>query len=519
MSINKVIYGNDTLVDLTEDTVAPETLLSGATAHSAAGNQITGTAIPGHTIISSSMLPIGGSALPMAGRGNLQFGSQYDPIFTEDDPTNNKTIVHGQLFICDSESDWNTLSDADFKAKYGADREQVGVYWYLPWANSIAYQTDLTPIGTVLSLAVDTTNTTIFPADLIEFPNKDYVICRGATVKITDYPALYQYFEDEYGDGNYFGTAQTAEGYFVLPNWSADFPTNGVLVIKARVTSDVITFAEVDDEAVTAENVWSAEKVHEYLYIITSRERRNITSEIQADNGAKLIAAIAEQDLAKYGYKIGDYFESPTARTLKQQTNNASTETNVSIKLRYHLADLDTYYGGYINQATIDTHHIAIVVDTGVSRQWHTGDASATGYNGSTLQAFLQGTGSGQAMAAINADIIALFGSNRLLSHNKVFTTALADWAWQNTKYISALTESEISGHTEWSVNGYQEGEAIKPLALFQKFTWTQIFGNNWLWLRNMQAAAAACDASHGGNLYSYSVTRTGRAAGLILLH
>ena len=63
----------------------------------------------GHTIISSSMLPIGGSTLPMAGRDNLQFGSEYDPIFTEDDPVNNKTIVHGQVFICDSESDWNTL--------------------------------------------------------------------------------------------------------------------------------------------------------------------------------------------------------------------------------------------------------------------------------------------------------------------------------------------------------------------------------------------------------------------------
>ena len=163
----------------------------------------------GHTIVNSS-------TLPMAGRLNLQFGSEYDPVYIEDDEVNDKTLVHGQIFICDSESDWNTLSDADFKAKYGADRNQAGVYWYRPWANTIAYQTDLTPVGTVLSLAVDTTNTTIFPADLIEFPNKDYLICRGATVKITDYPALYQYFEDEYGDGNYFGIAQTIEGYFVF---------------------------------------------------------------------------------------------------------------------------------------------------------------------------------------------------------------------------------------------------------------------------------------------------------------
>lgn len=44
MAINKVIYGNDTLVDLTGDTVDSGTLLQGVIAHNAAGVQITGTA-------------------------------------------------------------------------------------------------------------------------------------------------------------------------------------------------------------------------------------------------------------------------------------------------------------------------------------------------------------------------------------------------------------------------------------------------------------------------------------------
>ena len=43
MAINKIIYGGETLLDLTADTVAESTLLSGATAHDKAGNVITGT--------------------------------------------------------------------------------------------------------------------------------------------------------------------------------------------------------------------------------------------------------------------------------------------------------------------------------------------------------------------------------------------------------------------------------------------------------------------------------------------
>ena len=44
MANNKVVYDGATLIDLTSDTVTPETLLTGATAHDASGVQITGTA-------------------------------------------------------------------------------------------------------------------------------------------------------------------------------------------------------------------------------------------------------------------------------------------------------------------------------------------------------------------------------------------------------------------------------------------------------------------------------------------
>ena len=42
MSVNQVIYGGNTLIDLTADTVTPETLADGVTAHDASGALITG---------------------------------------------------------------------------------------------------------------------------------------------------------------------------------------------------------------------------------------------------------------------------------------------------------------------------------------------------------------------------------------------------------------------------------------------------------------------------------------------
>jgi hypothetical protein len=43
MAINKVVYGNNTLIDLTGDTVTADKILKGYKAHAASGEQITGT--------------------------------------------------------------------------------------------------------------------------------------------------------------------------------------------------------------------------------------------------------------------------------------------------------------------------------------------------------------------------------------------------------------------------------------------------------------------------------------------
>lgn len=50
MGKSKVIYKNETLMDLSEDTVTPESLAKGVTAHNANGDPIVGTGINADTV-------------------------------------------------------------------------------------------------------------------------------------------------------------------------------------------------------------------------------------------------------------------------------------------------------------------------------------------------------------------------------------------------------------------------------------------------------------------------------------
>lgn len=48
MAVSKVVYNQKTLIDLTSDTVVPEALLKGFTAHKADGTIVTGTMFNGY---------------------------------------------------------------------------------------------------------------------------------------------------------------------------------------------------------------------------------------------------------------------------------------------------------------------------------------------------------------------------------------------------------------------------------------------------------------------------------------
>lgn len=226
----------------------------------------------------------------------------------------------------------------------------------------------------------------------------------------------------------------------------------------------------------------------------SKRTRRNITNDL-----ANLSAAVAEQNLEKYGYAIGDYFNGPSGYT-------------------YTLADRDPFYGGYSEYSVVNVHHIGIVVDCNQSVQWNKSDSTTTGYVGSNLHSYLTGT----ALPNVRSDFTSLFGSyaNHLLSHRKIYTTNTDAWSWSEDQFISALTSVQLHGSPICDMNWHQTGEGNKPLEVFQKFFYPEILGNQNNWLRSVASASAPCysdgSAAAGGNR---GASESRGAVGLILFY
>lgn len=232
------------------------------------------------------------------------------------------------------------------------------------------------------------------------------------------------------------------------------------------------------------------------------RSRRDISSDL-----TNLATAISEQDLEKYGYSIGDYF--------------VSTGFTGATGYTYVLADMDTFYGGHNNNAVVSTHHISLVVKTGANSKWAETNDTSGGYKNSTLHTYLSTT----VLDNIKADMIHFFGGStgleHLVSHNLLWTTATSGaWAWSdNAEYISALSEPQVYGTNVWAVDGYQTGEAWKWLEVFHKFSFNQIIGNIWWWLRSICSTSHACRASGNGGAHNNGASDSVGAVGLILFH
>ena len=226
---------------------------------------------------------------------------------------------------------------------------------------------------------------------------------------------------------------------------------------------------------------------------ITRRTRRNITSDL-----ANLTTAIAEQDLPKYGYIIGDFFVGPSG-------------------YYYHLADMNTNYGGYNDSAVVNTNHCGIVVDTKSTCQWLS-EGSVTNYSSSTLHSFLTDT----ALLNIKSDIATLFGDweNHLLQRSEL-DNSVGNWGtnWAGLKncLICAMTEVQMYGTRIFGADGNQTGTGCKALELFRKYRFNEIYGNISVWLKSLNSALRACIALENGSANAYPVSTSRGASGLIL--
>lgn len=110
MAVNKVVYntenGAETLIDLTGDSVTPETLAKGATAHDASGNTITGTMktvdeLLENTTINDTLLwdgnTEGKTVFDMTGDGSYTYYPVSDVVVTLDDLANGLTLESSDI--------------------------------------------------------------------------------------------------------------------------------------------------------------------------------------------------------------------------------------------------------------------------------------------------------------------------------------------------------------------------------------------------------------------------------------
>lgn len=200
-------------------------------------------------------------------------------------------------------------------------------------------------------------------------------------------------------------------------------------------------------------------------------------------------ASATDQNLAAHNLAIGDYYD----------------DTNY----KYIVADMDTFYGGYDANATLAIHHIGVLVQAkGINIKW--GDNTTTGYSGSYLHQYLENT----VLPAVQN----FFGSSNILTHKIAWTTSPTSWNWTNQVAISALTEVQVVGSAVWSLNGFQQGEGVKKLAIFDKFLFNQFFGSGF-WLRSLSSTNdKACRITYDALASESPVTELDPVAGLILV-
>lgn len=226
---------------------------------------------------------------------------------------------------------------------------------------------------------------------------------------------------------------------------------------------------------------------------------------------AVLKQAVAEGNLEKYGLKPGD-----------QKTINGRT---------YVIAGLNPMKGTS-TPYRVNTNHVGLIVIPHTTQKWnesgntYTGaDGRGAGYLNSDLHYYLKNT----VLPMCNTDL----GATNLISHNKLLTNAVNtnginrfgeasgcsnNWTWEDTK-ICALSEVQVYGSSIWSSSGYDTGEACRQLEVFQKYSHTEIFGNEYPWLRDVVSASSAALARLDGSANNYTASYAFSVAALILFH
>ncbi len=215
------------------------------------------------------------------------------------------------------------------------------------------------------------------------------------------------------------------------------------------------------------------------------------------DNGT-LSRKIAANDLSDYD--------------LGMQIKKTITIDSVSYTAHIIFAHANAFYG-YLNYAMVNTPNIACIVYVeGYISKWNDSSTSG-GYTSSALRTVIQ-----KVVTALKTAL----GSSHMVSHNVLLANAVTNgksssWAWVNDSYGEALSAAQVCGVNP-SGSYFDMGEAYEQLALPRLVRPNQIFGNVWLWFRDVLAASVAAALGNYGDLGDGSVSATCHVVPLILL-
>ena len=166
MAANKVIVNNQTILDLTADTVTAATLKKGVTAHDASGAQITGTMEEASTsetwVLNNIISTLSAFSFSVSFTSN---GASYTGL---------KTSIRPSLSGYDL---WYTNSSGSYDAIYNPEIH----YWADAAYRKLVFDTP--PTGDLLTWL--TANGVKQPANLAVQPSKDVTITSNGTVSVT----------------------------------------------------------------------------------------------------------------------------------------------------------------------------------------------------------------------------------------------------------------------------------------------------------------------------------------------
>lgn len=251
------------------------------------------------------------------------------------------------------------------------------------------------------------------------------------------------------------------------------------------------------------------------------RERKRFTN--RDDFFANLRRAAADQNLERYGLKVGDYL-----------SHNGHD---------YVIAGLNTMRGTRVDYR-VTTDHIGLIVIPHTTQAWNvSGNTYQSTHTYSTGGTWSDGAGAGYAnsdlhhymtetlLPIVNTDLGSSY-SGGVLTHYKLYSNAVntngynrygsaggcsSSWSWYANQKICALSEVQVYGSIVWSSSGYDTGEACRQLDVFRVYNMNEIFGNEYPWLRDVASASYACYVGCYGGAYYDTASHAFYVAALIL--